>query len=148
MPMKNHPFALASFLVISSFAVAPLVAQAPVRDGRWEVTTTMEMPNMPMKMPPMKAEQCITKAMADDPAMALPKAEGPRGGAGDCKVSDYKLAGNKVTWSMACTGKQAMTGTGEIVYGTNTYDGTMKMKLDMGEMTMKYSAKRLGDCTK
>ena len=104
---------------------------------------------MPMKMPPMKAEQCVTKAMADDPSMAVPKSQGPRGGqAGDCKVSDYKLAGNKVTWNMTCTGAQKMTGTGEITYGTNTYDGEMKMKMDMGEMTMKYSAKRLGDCTK
>jgi hypothetical protein len=146
--MKNHPLVAASFLVLTSFAVAPLVAQAPVRDGRWEVTTTMEMPDMPMKMPPMKSEQCITKEMAADPTQSVPKGQGPGGPGGDCKVSDYKMAGNKVTWAMACTGKTPMTGTGEIVYGNNTYDGAMKMKMEGREMTMKYTAKRLGDCTK
>ena len=49
---------------------------------------------------------------------------------------------------MRLAGAQKMTGTGEITYGTNTYDGVMKMKMDMGEMTMKYAGKRLGDCTK
>ena len=43
----------------------------------------------------------------------------------DCKVSDYKLAGNKVTYSMKCTTPQPMDATGEILYGDNTYDGTL-----------------------
>jgi hypothetical protein len=41
-----------------------------------------------------------------------------------------------------------MTGNGEIVYGADTYDGWMKIKTADTEMTMKYKAKRLGDCTK
>jgi len=42
-----------------------------------------------------------------------------------------------------------MTGTGEFVYNTDTYTGVMKMQVaDQGTMTMKYTGKRLGDCTK
>ena len=63
-------------------------------------------------------------------------------------MSDYKIAGNKVTWTVKCEGTNAMTGNGEIVYGADTYDGWMKIKTADTEMTMKYKAKRLGDCTK
>jgi len=53
---------------------------------------------------------------------------------------------------MACTGQMPMTGNAEIVYGTDAYTGTMKMITSRGgqsqTMTMKYDAKRLGDCVK
>jgi hypothetical protein len=130
-------------LVATSFIVS---AQGPRRDGRWEITTEMDMPGMPMKMPATKTVQCITKEQAEDPNQALPK--DPQARNGDCKMSDYKVAGNKVTWTMACTGRTSMTGNGEITYAADSYDGWMKMKMSEGEMTMKYKGKRLGDCTK
>jgi len=68
--------------------------------------------------------------------------------AGCVKVSDDKVTGNKVTWSMKCEGPEAMSGTGEITYGENTYDGVMKMERQGQTMTMKYTGKRLGDCLK
>jgi len=65
-----------------------------------------------------------------------------------CKVSDYKATGNKVSWKMACTGQQALTGEGELTFGADTYTGTLKMVMPQGAMTMKLDGKRLGDCTK
>jgi len=121
------------------------LAQAPRRDGRWEVKTEMEMPGMPMKMPAMTTTQCITKEQAEDPQRSVPQG---RGAPNNCKVSDYKVTGNKVTWSMKCEGPEAMSGTGEITYGENTYDGVMKMEREGQTMTMKYTGKRLGDCPK
>jgi len=121
------------------------LAQAPRRDGRWEVKTEMEMPGMPMKMPAMTTTQCITREQADDPQRSVPQG---RGAPNNCKVSDYKVTGNKVTWSMKCEGPEAMSGTGEITYGENTYDGVMKMVREGQTMTMKYTGKRLGDCPK
>ena len=129
--------------VVSSWSMVS--AQAARRDGRWEVTMEMDMPNMPMKMPAIKTTQCVTKEQADDPNQ-LPK--GGQDKNKDCKVSDYKVAGNKVTWTMKCEGKNAMTGNGEITYAPDSYDGWMKMKTSDSEMTMKYKGKRLGDCTK
>jgi hypothetical protein len=120
------------------------MAQGPQRDGRWEVRMEMEMPGMPMKMPPMTTTQCVTKEQADDPQRSVPQG---RGNQNNCKVSDYKVSGNTVTWSMKCEGPEAMSGTGEITYGQNTYEGTMKMTREGQTMTMKYSGKRLGDCT-
>ena len=76
------------------------LAQSARRDGRWEVKTEMEMPGMPMKMPPMTTTQCVTKEQADDPSGACPG----RGAPNNCKVFDYKVTGNTVTWSMKCEG--------------------------------------------
>jgi len=145
--MKHHysiaVLIAAALASVSSVFIGPVFAQAPVRDGRWEVSTEMEMPGMPMKMPPTKTMQCITKEQANDPSQSVPQDKNS-----DCKVSDYKIAGNKVTWTVKCEGTNAMTGNGEIVYGADTYDGWMKIKTADTEMTMKYKAKRLGDCTK
>ena len=121
-------------------------AQGPARDGRWEIMTEMDMPGMPMKMPAMKTTQCITKEQASDPNQSVPQASQDKNNA--CKVSDYKVSGNTVTWTMKCEGKNPMSGTGEITYATDSYDGWMKMTTGTGNMTMKYKAKRLGDCTK
>ena len=134
----------ARITVAVSLSVSAL-AQAPRRDGRWEVKTEMEMPGMPMKMPAMTTTQCITREQADDPQQSVPQG---RGAPNNCKVSDYKITGNKVTWSMKCVGPEAMSGTGEITYGENTYDGVMKMEREGQTMTMKYTGKRLGDCPK
>jgi hypothetical protein len=129
--------------------------QGPRRDGNWQVTVEMEMSGMPQRMPPMTMTQCVTKEEAADPSKAIPQGPAGRGGVPpDCKVSDYKAEGNKVSWSMKCEGQNPMTGTGEFTYVGETYNGTMKMNMENGRgggpmtMTMKYSGKRLGDCTK
>ena len=136
--MKKAAIAI---VVFAAGISASLLAQ-PRRDGKWEVKTDMEMPGMPMKIPTVTTTTCITPAEANDPQKAVPQAKK------DCAVSDYKADGNKVTWSMKCTGKDAMTATGEIIYAGDTYTGTMKMDTGGQGMTMKYSGKRLGDCTK
>ena len=134
-------------------ASVSLAAQpSPRIDGNWEVTVQMEMPNMPqgMTMPAMKMTQCVTPEDAKDPQKLMPQQQTQ--GNNDCKVSDYKMEGNKASWKMACTTPQPMSGDGEFVYGTDNYTGTMRMTTSRGgqpmTMNMKYAAKRLGDCTK
>jgi Protein of unknown function (DUF3617) len=139
-----------TFIALTIGLSASLLAQhaGPRRDGRWEVKMEMDMPGMPQGMPPMTTTQCITPDEAKDPQKAMPQGgRGGRGG-GDCKVSDYKVDGNKVSWSMRCEGREPMTGTGEFVYEGDSYTGTIKMDRGGQPMTMKYSGKRLGDCTK
>lgn len=131
---------------------AVLVAQGPRRDGNWEVTMEMQGANLPPGMPPIKTTQCITKEQAADPQKFLP-AQPQRGGTqNDCKVSDYKTEGNKVSWSVSCTTPQQMNATGEMVYSGDTYVGTLAMNMSRGgqpmSMTTKMSGKRLGDCVK
>ncbi|HEY7446668.1 MAG TPA: DUF3617 family protein [Vicinamibacterales bacterium] len=121
-------------------------AQSPIRDGRWDVTMQMEMANLPTKIPPMKTTQCITKEQAADPTKSLPS--GSADSKNDCKVSDYKVDGSKVSWKVACSKPQKMAGSGEMTFTDETYDGALKMSMEFGEMTMKLSGKRTGECTK
>ena len=141
--------AVVVFAVGLAVSVAVL-AQGPRIDGKWELTTEMDIPGMPMKMPPVVSTQCITKEEANDPLKVVPKGRGGRSGEDqNCKVADYKIDGNKVTYTMKCEGPQPMTMTGETVYGDNMYTSTQKMEMGgRGTMTMKSTAKRLGDCTK
>lgn len=131
-----------------------LVAQGPRRDGKWEVTTQMSMEGMPA-MPPTTMTQCITKEEAADPQKAVPQPPAGRGGApSDCKMSDYKTEGSKVTYTMTCSSPQQVVMKGEMVYGADKFDGTTTMNMAMGRggqpmtATMKMAGKRLGDCVK
>jgi hypothetical protein len=141
------PAPIAIFAAVLGLSAAAS-AQAPRMDGRWEVKMEMDMPGMPARMPPMSSIQCVTPEEAKDPQKAMPQGGGGRGAPGNCTVNDYKVVGNKMTWRMACTGADPMTGTGEFVYVRETYTGTVKMTRAGQETTMKYSGKRLGDCTK
>jgi hypothetical protein len=140
-----------SVIVLALFAAAVVLAQSGMRPGQWEVTTQMQMPNMPagFQMPAMKMTQCVTPEQAKDPANTVPRQAGRgRGGKDDCKVSDLKTTGNTVTWSIACTSPDKVTGTGEMTLaGDDSYSSTMKMVMAQGEMTMKATGKRIGDCT-
>jgi len=136
---------LAATLLIAATAVA-VYAQNPMRAGRWEVSMQMQMPGM--QMPEMKSTQCITQEQLDrDPAAGL-ATDGRGNNSNACKVTDYKLTGSTVTWKMACTGANAMTGEGEVRFSGDAYDGTVKMAMPQGSMAMKMSGKRLGDCTR
>jgi hypothetical protein len=137
---------LALLVVVSS----SVFAQSARRDGRWEVTSQMEIPGMPANMPPFTFEQCVTKEQANNPQTSVPQQPQRGGPPSDCKTEDYKLTGNKATWTMRCTTPQPMTGTGEVTYTDDAFNGLMTMNMERGgqamKMTMKMSAKRLGDC--
>src|SRR5262249_51972876 len=101
--MKTR-IALAAACVACVLA-AGTFAQGPRRDGKWEVKMEMDMagmPNMPAgaQMPAFTTTHCVTPEEAKDPQKAIP--QGGRGGRGpnpeNCKVSDYKTEGSKVSW--------------------------------------------------
>jgi len=123
-------------------SVVPAFAADPIREGWWEVSTTTVMPGMPMKLPPTVVKHCYTKEDVKDQAKVV------AGSNKDCKMTSYKVSGNKVTWSMVCTGQSAGTFSGETVFSANSYTSTMKMKSQGQNITMKMNAKRLGDCPK
>jgi hypothetical protein len=99
-------------------------------------------------MPPSITKQCVTKEDVADPQKAVPQG---RGTPNNCKMSDYKSEGNKVTFAMKCAEPPTTMST-EIVYGENSYNGTMKTEMSRGGqpmvMTMTFTGTRLGDCTK
>ena len=126
---------------VLAFALTPM-ALAQGTDDLYEVTVRMEMVGMPMQMPAMTQRSCVKKGGSD--ADAVPRQD-------NCKVTDAKRVGNKLTFAMVCTGRDAMTGTGEMTYAGDGYAGTIRMKGKMEgqdmEMTQAITGRRVGNCT-
>jgi len=122
-------------------AVTP-AARAQAADDLYEVTVKMEMAGMPMSMPAMTQRSCVKKGGSD--ADSVPHQD-------NCKVNDAKRTGNKVTFTMVCSGRDAMTGNGELMYTGDGYSGTIRLKGKMEgqdmEMTQAISGRRVGACT-
>lgn len=130
------------FIAVASIAAAGAQPKNPQKPGKWQIKMEMEMPGMPVKMPPITTEVCLTEADLADPQKSVPN--DPKS---DCKVGDYKVKDNTVNWTVECP-KQKMKGTGEITFTGDSYTGAMNMSMDQQKMSMKYSGKYLGACTK
>lgn len=132
---------LATGLVILMLPATLLAAGSFMQDGLWKITSTMDMPGMPFKMPPHTMTHCYTKEDLRRHESVVPQQKG------DCTVTDFKRAGNKVTWKVACTGRHPGKGEGKIVFeGGTAYEGSMR--LDSGGMvvTTNYKARRVSAC--
>lgn len=115
-----------------------------MHEGLWEVTSKMEMPGMSMQMPARTHTQCITKEKM------VPKGQKNDE---DCKITDTKIKGDTVNWTITCSGKHPMTAVGKITYHGDSFEGTMRMKShghDEGKMNMitHVKGKRVGECPK
>ena len=124
--------------------IAALVASLPVsaqgKDELWEISSKMDMPGMPMAIPAQVNRVCVGKSRKDEDL--VPKQS-------NCRVVDSKRVGSKFTYKMECTGNEPMTMVGELTFGTNAYDGQMRMTMTKTNdtMNMAVSGKRVGDCT-
>jgi Protein of unknown function (DUF3617) len=121
-------------LSVGVAAVAFAAAQADKGD-LWEVTSQPSMEGMPVKMPSRTVKVCSAKEWKEPP-----------GAQKNCKTSNMKIEGAKVTWDVQCT-NPSMTGHGEIIRdGANAFNGTIKFTSDQGNMNIKLSGARSGDC--
>ena len=127
-------------LVAGISLVLPVVASAAdgMKPGLWEITTTVAMPGMPFQPPPTTMRHCYTEQeVKENP---VPKEN-------NCKITDLKSSGNKTSWKVVCTGEAAGKGEGEMTYqGDSAYEGKSKMETQGMTMSMKYKAKRIGEC--
>lgn len=129
------------FLAILFTLAIPAIGGAAdvMREGYWEMTSTMEMPGMPMEMPSTTVKHCFSKEDVKDPRNTVNTDK-------NCKVTELKQSGNKVTWKMKCTGERSGSFSGETVFKKDSYTSNMKMEAEGMTMNMKMKAKRLGDC--
>jgi hypothetical protein len=117
-----------------------------LHEGLWEITSKMEMPGMSMQMPARKHTQCLTKK--NMLKTMVPKEQTQEE---ECKITDQKISGNTVTWTMKCSGEDAMDVNGKTTYNGDTFKGTITMiSNDPDEGKMKIinhiSGKRIGEC--
>ena len=128
-----------AFLVMAS----PSFAEPNMQEGKWEVTSKVEMEGVPVAMPATKYTQCITKK-----DMVPQKTEKNQ----DCKITNTTVSGDTVSWTVQCKSKEGtMDSIGKITYKKDTFYGTMNTTVkssDRGMMDMmqRISGKRTGDC--
>ncbi len=137
---KYVPYLFAAILAFSAVSAS---AEHPQKPGKWQNKIEMEIPGMPIKMPPVTVEVCVTEEDLKNPQKAVPTAD-PKS---KCTIGDYKVDGNSVSWSVDCP-EQQMKGTGKITYTDASYSGSMDMTVGEQAMKTKYSGKWIGECTK
>jgi hypothetical protein len=130
---------IALIIVWLAFIVCAHAGSGPDLDeGLWEITTELEMPGMPMKMPPSTFTQCIKKDQA------VPADEKP---GQECKTKDLTTKGNTISWTVECAhpGGQ-MTGKGTVTYHRDKMEGSLNMQGQGMTMTSRFKGHRVGAC--
>ena len=128
---------------LAAAASLVLLTLAPARADdppgiEWEMTSQMVMAGMPFTPPPTKLKVC-TPVVWTSP---------PPGGDSSCVNSDFQRPSpNKVTWTMQCSGRMPMTGTGEITFADDdSYSGAINATAEGMTMTINLSGKKIGTC--
>lgn len=138
---KNILFVIAGVALV--LGICSCSGEGPdLEEGMWEMTTEIDMPGIPMKIPPMVSRQCLSKDNI------IPK-QGPADQE-ICTYSSTKTKGNTVSWSVECKSPGGITKSeGAIIYRGTRFDGTLTMSMT-GAITMsgtnRISGRRIGDC--
>lgn len=130
--------ALSITTFLAALCCTATAVHADGTDELWEITMKMEMAGMPA-MPAQTSQVCKVKGDRD------PSKTGDKGS--DCKVVDSKQSGNRSTWKAVCTKPDAMTMLGDVTYGGDRYQGTIKVTGSDMDMTQNISGKKIGNCT-
>ena len=120
----------------------PMFAADTVTPGKWQVSVEMEMVGIPHKVPPTSFTHCITKEDVEKGADGLVPKNAKET---DCKYTDVSIKDGTVSWKVACPSKN-VTGEGKMTYKSESYTGTVHMKMGEMEMNQKFTGKRVGDC--
>src|SRR5262245_57083600 len=106
-------------------------------DELWEVSSQINMAGMPPGMGSTTQRICRDK----DPKKEVTSRRDMQ----DCKVTDLKESGNRITMTVNCP-----RGTAVIDQTYNParteYKGTMKMSSREGDMTMNLAGRKVGSC--
>ncbi len=137
---------LKSFFTALSLSTAFILASSAwgldFQAGRYEITSSISMPDMPGAMPQTTITKCLT---AQDPVPDQSAASE------NCKIEHMKTTGNTVTWKVECQQEGQTTKTsGKMTYAGDRFEGLIDtvMVQPHGNVTMKATVKgrRVGDC--
>lgn len=135
--MSNRVGAVISFILmgLSTGAIAGGVNMNP---GMWEWTATIEMPGMPMQIPPSSYSSCLTTADFVPKDSKLGQT---------CETIDLQTNGDTVSWNMTCTSSQgSATSQGQITYSGDSAVGEVQVNTHGMQMLSKMTGRRLGPC--
>ena len=136
------PFAIVALLATASLTAA---ASGP-RPGLWKVSTHVVRDGV--SSDPDTQSNCVTPDQVKDPSKSLMPPDSPDE---KCVRTQYEWTGSKLTWSMVCSGRMALTGGGDLEFdspehyrgnitSTGSYEGREFTS------TIVLDGQRVGDC--
>ena len=133
--------------ILGLASIAAVAALPDMQEGLWEITTKVEISGLPKGLPEHTVQHCLTKKDIEE---SEGKMHQPQSSNSKCEVKDYKVEGNKASWSIACSGDNPTSGSGTVTYSGTSFAGMTKMKMGKNghetEMTQTFSGKRIGAC--
>jgi hypothetical protein len=144
------------WVVVLLLAPVVVTAQMSIRPGQYEVTLDMDL-GVPKEATDavlreggfkgQKRLECFTAedVKGDAWKMFAREAEDQ-----NCKMSDQKTTGNRMTFTTTCEEDDVrVVTTTEMTFGPDSFSGVTKGKDDEGRtIVSKWRAKRVGDCPK
>ncbi len=132
-----------AFLLLALAACSVQAAQP--RPGLWNIEATVSADGSAKPMGPFYRQQCFSEEDIRSPEQLLTDI-----GAQDCSYGDKKYVGDRFTFSISCQGALPMSGTGSILYGTDTVQADANIVADLQGLsvatTSTVKGKRVGDC--
>jgi len=140
--MMKRKWKLSSAALLLALATSAQ-ADIDIHEGMWEITNSIEISGIHMKMPETKITQCISKKKI------VPRTDKKVNKY--CSVSDQQIVGNTVTWKMECSND--MHSDGSVTYHGETFEGVVHASTKVPQigkvaMTIHTRGKRTGECKK
>jgi hypothetical protein len=131
-------------LLFCLFSITAFAEGIPIEPGRWEMTSTVNMPMLPQPRVSTDIE-CIHESELSPEAMT------EEGMDSSCSFDTIMVDGNTMKWSMDCAleqggshGEWEVTSHGDSLSGDGTV--TIDVQGQAMVMTMVWEGKRLGAC--
>ena len=127
--------------VVSLFFFSCTVQKGPnMKEGLWYITVKMDVPGMPVQIPPKTYTQCLTQKEA------VPK---PKEANNNCEIVKQDVKGETVSWKVECKTKEGTAvSDGTITYKGDTMEGVITMKQGDMKATQRLSGRWIGKCNK
>ncbi|MCG7897013.1 MAG: DUF3617 domain-containing protein [Candidatus Thiodiazotropha weberae] len=138
--MKLKALLLISLLSSNTLSVVAAASEVNMNPGLWQWTAVMDMPGMPMQLPPTSYTTCISQADFVPKDSELGQ---------NCETIDLKTEGDTVSWNITCSQNgMATTSQGDITYYGDRAEGNININSQGLQMRSKTTGERLGPCTK
>lgn len=134
-----------SITLMSGFASSAFAAPVNMREGNWEIETSMKMERMPFPMPPTRMMHCFTRKDLEGSSKTRSSEGGPEKKK-ECEMKDITEKNTFASWKLAC--RDGTSGSGEAAYKGDSYSVNMKMFDKKGRemIATSVNGKRIGNC--
>ena len=114
-----------------------------LEEGMYSITYRTEIPGMPMPMPPITLNQCITQKNP------VPEQSS---GSDECTITRMNTSSDTVTWTMECKQRGSyLKATGTMTFQGDKLEGKTQMEMETKSgrdtVTTYMEGKRTGPCS-